>query len=267
LFAVVGDTRPPSPDDTAGYPSAIIGAIFDRIDKLAVRPSFAVTTGDYMFASVGGGQAAPQLDLYLAARGKFANPLFPALGNHECTGATDSNCGPSGVNGVTSNYSTFISKMLSPIGQSGPYYSIDVNAADGSWTAKFVFVAANAWSTDQASWLETTLSRPTTYTFVVRHESHSASTAPGVTPSEQIMSKHPYTLALVGHTHTYDHYPGREVVIGNGGAPISGNKNYGFGIVSQRADGSLQVDMIDYASGAYDPIFRFAVKPDGTPAP
>ena len=33
------------------------------------------------------------LDLYLAARQPYPNVQFPAMGNHECTGATASNCG------------------------------------------------------------------------------------------------------------------------------------------------------------------------------
>ena len=81
------------------------------------------------------------------------------------------------------------------------------------------------------------------------------------------MARHPYTLAFVGHTHTYEHLSPREVIIGNGGAPISGNRNYGYGLASQRPDGAIQVDVIDYASGHYDAAFRFAVKPDGSPAP
>ena len=71
------------------------------------------------------------------------------------------------------------------------------------------------------------------------------------------MAQHPYTLALVGHTHTYYHFPGREVLVGNGGAPLSGSKNYGFAIVSQRPDLALAVDMIDYASGLADSKFHF----------
>jgi hypothetical protein len=35
----------------------------------------------------------------------------------------------------------------------------------------------------------------------------------------------------------------------------------------QRADRAIEVDMIDYATGLADTAFRFALKPDGTPAP
>ena len=269
FFAVVGDTRPATIDDTAGYPTAVIGKIFSDIQALSVRPPFIISTGDYMFASTTNAQAAnAQLDLYVGARAKYSGTAFPALGNHECTGATASNCGPGSVDGTTSNYSAFLTKMLQPIGKTDPYYAIRVDAVDASWTAKFVFVAANAWSNTQATWLDQQLSQATTYTFVIRHEPSAADTAPGVVPSDQIMAAHPYTLSLVGHTHTYEHFPGREAIIGNGGAPLTGSKSYGFAVFSQRPDGAIQADMIDYASGL--PVggyFHFAVKPDGSPAP
>ncbi|MFO0572054.1 MAG: hypothetical protein U0263_40905 [Polyangiaceae bacterium] len=63
-----------------------------------------------------------------------------------------------------------MSKLLNPTGQTVPYYTKNVNAADGAWTAKFVFVAPNAWTDAQGTWLEAELAKPTTYTFIVRHE-------------------------------------------------------------------------------------------------
>jgi hypothetical protein len=101
----------------------------------------------------------------------------------------------------------------------------------------------------------------------VRHESASANQAPGVDPSEQIMAQHPYTLAIVGHTHTYEHSGPKEIIVGNGGAPLTGGKNYGFAILSQRTtDGAIVVDMVDYSTGKSDSSFHFAVKADGSPA-
>jgi hypothetical protein len=263
-FAVVGDTRPAVIDDTKSYPTAIIDKIYSDIAAYSPRPAFVVSTGDYLFASPFGTQATPQLDMYLAARAKYPGMAFPAIGNHECTGAVASNCGPGTTDGVTNNYSAFMSKMLAPIGKTLPYYSIEIDAVDKSWTSKLVFVAGNAWTAAQATWLETTLSKPTTYTFIVRHEPAAATTAPGVSPSEPIMAAHPYTLALVGHTHTYGKTGARQVTIGNGGAPLTGSANYGFALVQQRSDGAIQVDMIDYSTGAFDPAFRFAVKADGS---
>ena len=226
LFAVVGDTRPATIDDTSGYPTSVLTSIYSGIGAFAPRVPLVVSTGDYMFASTaprgGESQAGAQLDLYMQARARFPGAFFPAMGNHECTGATNSNCGPGASNGVTANYAAYLEKMLAPIRKTAPFYAIEVSAADATWTAKFVFVAANAWSTSQEAWLESALSRPSTYTFVVRHEPASANTAPGVTPSEAVMARHPYTLAIVGHSHTYAHDPDtpREVIVGNG-APRS----------------------------------------------
>jgi hypothetical protein len=265
-FGVVGDTRPPLPDDTASYPRDIVDAIYTRLAGLTPTVPFALSTGDYQFSTPTSGESAPQLGYYLSARSKFPGPWFPAMGNHECTGMTKSNCGASGVDGLTTTYNDFMRLMLTPIGQSAPYYTIRVDALDGSWSSKFVFVAANAWDATQASWFEGELAKPTTYTFVVRHEARAANTAPGVNPSEAIMAKYPLTLAIVGHDHTYGRTAAREVTIGNGGAPLTASGNYGFGLFAQRPDGAIQVDMIDYATGAADVGFRFAVHPDGSNA-
>jgi hypothetical protein len=228
-----------------------------------VHPGFAISTGDYMFANVGGAEAAPQLDLYLAARSHFQQIEFPAMGNHECTGYTTSNCGPGNPDGVTPNFIAFQQKMLTPIGQVNPYYVIHVWATDNSWTAKFVFVAANAWSDAQATWLSVALSEPTTYTFVVRHESSTANTAPGVTPSDAIIAQHPLTQLICGHTHTLAHYPSdRELIVGNGGAPLSSSMDYGYVIVYQRSNGNISFDAYDYQNGIN--TLSFTVTPDGS---
>ena len=265
-FSVMGDTRPPVINDTKGYPTAIAQEIYTDMANLSPRPQFAVATGDYMFATPGNGQSSVQLADYLTARSHYPNFVFPAMGNHECTGATNSNCGPSGAQGLTSNYTDFLSMLLGPIHKTTPYYSINVNGTDGSWTSKFVFVTGNAWDSTQATWLDATLAKPTTYTFIIRHEPSSASTAPGVSPSEKIMAKHPYTLAIVGHTHTYGKTGARQVTIGNGGAPLTGSATYGFGLLQQRSDKAIQVDMINYQTGAFDTTFRFALNPDGSAA-
>lgn len=264
-FAVIGDTRPPVINDTKGYPTAIITKIYADLEAASPRPAFAVSSGDYLFSTGNGTQAAPQLDLYVKARNQFSNPLYPAMGNHECTGAVTSNCGAGTTNGATANYKAFVSKLLTPIGQTTPNYVIRVNGTGNAWTSKFVFVAGNAWTTADAAWLDSELAKPTTYTFIVRHEPKAASNAPGVKPSEQIMAKHPYTLAIVGHTHTYGHTGPKQITIGNGGAPLTGGVNYGYGLLQQRADGAIQIDMIDYATGKPDLKFRAAVKADGTP--
>lgn len=263
LFTAVGDTRPANMDDTAGYPTAIIGQIYADIAALNPAPLFSISTGDYQFSSPSGTQSSAQFDLYLAARAKFGGTFFPAMGNHECTGATASNCGSGNANGLTTNYNNFLSMMLAPIKQTSPYYSVEIDAADGSWTSKFVFIAANAWDSGQSSWLSTVMAKTTTYTFVIRHESTGTSGPPGVAPSDTIINGFPYTLLIVGHTHTYEHKSTREVLFGNGGAPLTGSGNYGYGLFSQRSDGAITVDAIDYQSGTADASFHFVVTPAG----
>jgi hypothetical protein len=264
VFAVVGDTRPPIPDDERGYPTDIVTKIYAGIAAYSPRPSLVVGTGDYQYSELTSPDA--QLDLYLGARKAFTGPFYPAMGNHECTGATASNCGPGGKDGTTKQYAGFLSKMLAPIGQSSPYYTIKTTAKDASWTAKFVFIAANAWTNEQGTWLDTQLADATTYTFVVRHEPGGETQAPGVAPSEAILAKHPYTLALVGHTHTFRRSGPREVIVGNGGAPLTSSVNYGWALVQRRADGAIQVDMIDYQTAKPTARASFALKADGSPA-
>src|SRR5215510_9501203 len=90
-FAVVGDTRPANLDDTAGYPTDIVRQIWTDVEAESPHPQFAVTTGDYMFASTNKPTQQPQLSLYMQARSAFTGLQYPAMGNHECTGATDTN--------------------------------------------------------------------------------------------------------------------------------------------------------------------------------
>ena len=265
-FAVVGDTRPPAIDDTKGYPSAIASKIFTDLADASPAIPFGVSTGDYQFSTPTGTQASTQLDLYIAARSAYSGVMFPTMGNHECTGATTSNCGSGTADGLTNNYTEFLQKLLTPLAKTTPNYSINVSASDASWTAKLVFIAGNAWTSTAATWLEGVLAQPTTYTFIVRHEPAAATTAPGVKPSEALMKKYPYTLAIVGHTHTYKKSGPKEIIVGNGGAPLTTGNGYGYGLLNQRNDGTIRVDMVDYQSGATDPSFAFAINPDGSPA-
>jgi hypothetical protein len=271
FFTAVGDTRPSNPtsssDPTAGYPTAIIDQIYSDIAAMNPQPTFSVSTGDYMFATPSTGTAAPQLDLYLAARAKFSGTFFPAMGNHECTGATASNCGTGNADGITDNMTQFMNKLLGPIQVTSPYYSVNINATDSSWTSKFVFIAANAWDSGQSGWLSGVMAQPTTYTFVLRHEATGTSGPPGMA-SDSIINGYPYTLLIVGHSHTYGHPSSKEVLFGNGGAPLTGSGNYGYGVLSQRlSDKAITVDMYDYQSNQPDSSFHFAVNPDGSAAP
>lgn len=265
-FAVVGDTRPALPDGISGYPVGVITRIWQDVENEMPRPSFAVTTGDYLLADPWSDEGGEQLDAYLTARANFENTVFYALGNHECATTTTSNCGPGTFWGETHPYRDFKAKMLSVIGRTDPYYSFRVDANDGSWTAKFVVIAGNYWNADQAAWLDQAMADPTTYTFVVRHEGYAANTAPGVTPSEAILAQYPYTLMLAGHVHTFTYDLGhKEVLTGNGGAPLESSVNYGYTVVQRDDDGTIRVTNYDYQS--HDVIGTLAVDADGNAVP
>jgi hypothetical protein len=219
-----------------------------------------------MFASTDGSEQGPQLDLYLNARTAFTGMVYPAMGNHECTGYTASNCGPASRDGTTANYTQFLARMVMPIGETQPYYIERFAAMDGSWSAKAVVIAANAWNATQQAWLDHVLGEPTTYTFVVRHEAHYSNTAPGVDGSAPILAAHPLTLLIVGHTHSYEHVPAyREIVVGNGGAPLTSSTDYGYVMVARRADATLQVTSYAYTTHAI--VEQFAITPAGVLAP
>ena len=265
-FAIVGDTRPANEDDTPQYPTEIITQIWQDVADAAPQPAFGISTGDYMNASPGGGQQDAQLDQYLGARAHYPRDVYAAMGNHECTGSSLSNCGADATDGETPNYEAFMERMVRPFGVDRPWYVVHLAAADASWTAKLVVIAANAWSDEQASWLDATLAQPTTYTFVVRHEPHVAITIDGVVASQTILAKYPLTLLLTGHVHTYQRYPdAKEVVIGNGGAPLVSGVDYGYAIAFRRPDGAIDLTEYDYASHAV--IDHFAIAADGSPAP
>jgi hypothetical protein len=185
------------------------------------------------------------------------------MGNHECNGYTDSNCGPNNPDGEPANYTEFMSRMVMPLGETQPYYIERFAASDGSWSAKFIFVAANAWGATQNAWVNLMETEPTTYTFVLRHEPPESNTAPGVGPTTLIAARFPLTMLITGHTHTYQHVPAyREIIVGNGGAPLTSNFNYGYVIVQRQSDGTLEVTSKDYQSLAA--VDQFNINPDGT---
>jgi hypothetical protein len=268
----VGGARPPTEDDVAGYPTAIVKEIWQDVEAASPRPAFAITTGSYQFASPTHmpGTQATQIGDYMAARAAFSNSVFPAMGGHECNGLMAGNCyacgsicsavGGSCTAGVcqTPNYSAFVSMMLAPIGETLPYYTIDVNGTNDAWTAKLVFVACNAWSPTQATWLDTTLSTPTTYTFVVRSESTADTTAPCLSASpsaDTIMGQHPYTLLIAGHPNTFAYSAAeKQVIVGNGGAPLSSNVDYGY-VIARQQGSSIVFTEYDYATNAANSSF------------
>ncbi len=240
-FAVFGDCRPPNVDDTSGYPSAIISGIFKLAQSRGAQ--FVVGTGDYMFASTASAVSA-QVALFQQAMASYsAGPVYLTMGNHECTGATASNC-PNLTE--TPNVQAFM-KMVPP-GVTKPYYRIDVDTPLGK--AKLVFIAANAWDSTQQAWLQTQLADVTTYTFVMRHEpTTSSGVSTGVTASESVVGAHPYTIEMLGHTHEYRHQDTQHVISGNAGAPLAGSGGYGLLLVEQQADGNISVSEIDESTG------------------
>ncbi|MHB1844686.1 MAG: hypothetical protein ACYCWW_07620 [Deltaproteobacteria bacterium] len=281
-FVVVGDTRPASSctsTSSCAYPSQVINSIYTQVKALSPAPSFAIGTGDYMFQSPSYSTADWQIQQYLSAQQLFGGPLYPAMGNHECTGATTSNC-VAGQDGTTSNLTAFLG-MLGTLGipNAVPYFVQNIAISTGQ-TAKLVVIAANAWDSTQASWLTNALAQPTTYTFIVRHEP-STDIGTGITgldASAQLISTFlqqtpgGVTFTFVGHTHEYRlDSQNQEVIVGNGGAPFdnssgSGLQEYGFLVCQQRTDNAIQCQLDDYQSGAPVSGTAFAVNPDGSTA-
>ena len=238
-FAVVGDTRPANPDATSSYPTAIINKIYADIAALNPPPQFVLTTGDYQFSSATGTQAAIQLGYYKTARNQYPGTVFATMGNHECNGATAGNC--VGNFSGRNNYDAYWAALVTPIGQSLPYYSIPIQTSAG--LAKFIFTACNAWDATQKSWLAGELGSTAPLKFILRHESMTA-TAPCSGDMNPMVQAASYDLMIVGHTHLFEH-SGKELVVGMGGAPISGNTPYGFITVEQLAAGGWQVNQYD----------------------
>jgi hypothetical protein len=242
-FAVVGDTRPANIDDTGNYPTPIITKIYQDLQAMNPPPQFIVTTGDYMFATPSGSEGPAQMSLYMQAESNYSGTVFHAMGNHECTGFTNSNCVVGNTSG-NNNFDSFMSQMVKPLGYQVPYFSIPINATDGSWTAKLIVVACNAWDSTQKAWLANALAQKTTYTFVSRHEPLGYTSVPCVSDMDALLSQNPYNQFFVGHTHTYQH-SGKQAIIGNGGAPTSVTMGY---ITVKQQGSSFTVTEYDYAT-------------------
>jgi len=266
-FAIVGDTRPQKEGDTAAYPTALITEIFSNIQAVNPWPPFIIGTGDYAYCS--SSDCAAQTANYICAAQGYTGQIFLAMGNHECTGATDSNCGPSATDAITPNYSNFLnligtfgvnSTKQATLANQEAYYEVDVSSSDSTnpWSARFLMIAANAWDSGQSAWLKAAMAtNATTYTFIVRHESYqddgaAKSDQPGDEgASDQIIdtAPYPYTMLLVGHDHYYEQSTSGngnvELIVGNGGAETSGPP--GYVICSQLSGGNISC--IPYASG------------------
>jgi hypothetical protein len=291
VFGSFGDVRPANPDDTSNYPDRIIQAIFSGLQAKGV--TFAVDAGDHCFQTDTSSGAACHTQFvshFMAAlNGRYTGKLIPTLGNHEACGysaATTGNC-TSWSSGLIHDFLVDVVKPTT--GQSAyPYYSVLVT---GSWgTAKFVHVAANAWTTAQNNWLTNTLNVATTYTFVVRHEPAEDTRAPGVTPSQSLYSSHyangTLTLSITGHTHliqlpggtqpygnVYGATQPYEIIMGNAGAPLDAGPYYGFAMHTRRlSDGAIVTqayeamssDGVTPLNNVADSSYRFAVNANGS---
>jgi hypothetical protein len=256
IFTVFGDMRPSVPNATSSWPAAIVN---QNLTRMAATPAvFAVATGDYSFATTTAAVTA-QFGMLLAAERAFgARPIYHVMGNHECQNTVDVNC-------PNFNESPQVQAYMSMLaGHPQPWFTVLQNGRMGM--AKFIFVAANAWTSEQATWLRQQLAIPTRYTFIVRHEPTESSTAtvPGVPGSDAVLRGVPVTLYLFGHKHTYQHYAPNQVISGNSGAPLDGGGTYyGFVLVQERADGNIAVTAYDSATGM--PTDSWAVTPAGAP--
>ena len=64
-----------------------------------------------------------------------------------------------------------------------------------------------------------------------------------------------YNLLIVGHTHTFYH-TGNELVVGMGGAPITGTTPFGYITVEQQAAGGWLITQYDSATSMPVQVFR-----------
>jgi predicted phosphodiesterase len=250
FFAVIGDTRPANVDDTGGYPTTVIENIYSQVSKL--NPQFVITTGDYMFSTPAKNTAPAQMALYTKAAQQFKGPIFAAMGNHECNGYTDSNC----AGAQTTNFNSYYDSLVAPLGQKVPYYTVPINDLNNQWTAKIIVAACNDWDATQSNWLKGELARATTYTFVVRHEPLGTAGAPCVSEMDNLLSQSKYDLFIVGHSHTFAHSQ-KQLTVGNGGAPLTGNVGYGYAIIEQQNAGFL-ISQYDVMSP--NPVATFTVQ-------
>jgi hypothetical protein len=233
-FGAFGDVRP-AVNNGRTYPSAIISAVMTNFHDHSAQ--FAVASGDYMFATVAS-YVTSNVDALIAAERNYGGFIFHGMGNHECTGATASNC-PNG--NETPNVQEYMSRLNA--GHSLPYFDWTIRTSLGD--AHFISTAPNAWSTAQQTWLQGALAHRAAYTFVLAHEPPTGTAGPGSRAIEQVLatSPNPITLRLYGHTHEYHHITGNAVIDGNAGAPLAGTGGsgayYGYAMIDQRSDGNI----------------------------
>jgi hypothetical protein len=258
-FAVFGDVRPPVMDDTAHYPQAVWTSVVDSF--VSLNPQFGVATGDYMFASTARDDIVnAQLDIFLMIESRYSGHVFHALGNHECTGATLSNCMNANE---TPNIMAFRSRLVGD--QPALYYDWTVHTSMGD--AHFIVTAPNAWSSSQDAWFTRVMAVDARYTFVIAHEPPTSPNEPNSSMLiEAAAMSRPggVTLRLFGHSHSGRRIDTNGLIVGNSGAPLDGTNNvYGFAMIDQRADGDIVVTQYEAGSPPMA-MTSFVVHPDGT---
>jgi hypothetical protein len=236
-FVTTGDTRPPSCDDNAAYPSALLAQILAAMANTS--PQLAVDLGDHMYVcSQSLANAQLQMGLYTKALVGFPSYFAMTMGNHECE---SSSC--TGYS-TDVNYTTFMAALGQVSKQARANYALQIQTRLGR--ATLVVVADESFSSTDQSWLDSALADAdahSKYTIVAKHHP-VAGTRMGPTAPWQVISAHKYSLILTAHNHDYEHSGsnvlsnGRAVVCGLGGA----NASYtGFCRVQQAADGTLHV--------------------------
>ncbi len=256
-FAVFGDVRPPNEDNTAAYPTAIVTSVMTGMQ--GANTQFAVATGDYMYAR-SEAVANAQLDLLMGAERLYSPFIFHAHGNHECTGATASNCPNANETG---NIRVFRARLQAEL--PAVYFDWVVHTSNGD--AHFIVTAPNAWNASQEAWLMRVLGQPARYTFVIAHEPPTSDMGPGSGAIESAIRTRAggVTLRMYGHSHDFRRIATNAIISGNAGAPLTGGGTFGYAIVEQRADGNVNVEA--YNVGRPPMLAEtFAVQPDGTMA-
>jgi predicted phosphodiesterase len=239
LIGLVGDTRPGHPG--ADYPTQLITHIYQEMDRRS--PDFALTLGDHCFVSPPSHEAsAAQMKGYQAARAGYRGTVYYALGNHE---------------GYGGNQQAF-RDVLSP----AVYYA--VRGSVGQRSFKIVFVADDAWNATEEAWFNLQMAEHTDLTFVARHHP-SYNAQPSNMHILSLIQHAQVTLLLSGHSHYYRHQSDREVIIGNGGAPLdASNGFYGYATMDIGPDGQIQIEALRESDDAM--MDQFTVPP-GVGAP
>lgn len=233
-FAVLGDCRPADYVNDAAqvasvYPTSIIKQIFGEI--AGRDPQFALFSGDvvYTFNPPDGSSAAAQIDQFLQGRNLLDRPFAPALGNHEDTDGVD----------VTVWKQKFNQPLI--------YYGFTVHTAQGD--ARFTVADDTYWDSSQLDWIAGELASSARYHIVLKHQPTN-SRDNDEAAFNTIISQHPPTLILAGHSHTYDRPKTNELVLGTAGAPLVQGAQYGYAMVDQLSSGKLQVTVYSAASDA-----------------